>query len=85
MIAVDDEFRTMEDQRACERCGNPLPIQVGRGRPRKLCFTCRPGTTAKPASEAVRERYEPDAATTFDGWASATGYDPETRTYRSES
>ena len=42
--------------RVCSRCGNPLPLHSGRGRPRKLCSVCSPprgGRVPSPVVEAT--------------------------------
>ena len=46
----------------CEKCGNPLPIQLGRGRRRKFCPDCsrskgKPTATSKPQPVEVSGIY----------------------------
>lgn len=41
---------------ACQRCGAPLPVRTGPGRPRKYCSdSCRHGTTPPGEREAYTE------------------------------
>lgn len=49
--------------RKCESCGAVMPAQQGRGRPRKVCESCRPTRSAARVvqldGEPVRKRDEP--------------------------
>lgn len=44
----------------CE-CGNPIPAQVGRARPRKWCTTCRPPRNRTKPPAAVLKLSRPGA------------------------
>lgn len=52
--------------RSCTKCGAPLPLQVGRGRPRSKCATC------SPSRAKVRQPVTVDLPTTGRGLTDAT-------------